>query len=78
MALTSNEGTKKGGELPVNTGVSEENTVYQKNYGEEYRNVINSKANAIIPILDGLTLTQIEDILKEIKDNISRYPILIS
>jgi len=45
MALTSNEGTKKGGELPVNTGVSEENTVYQKD-----------KPNWVYPIRPNLNI----------------------
>lgn len=69
MALTSNEGTKKGGELPVNTGVSEGLPLIKNNLLTiEEVGVI---ANKMLVHLEGLNKNSVDLVLEWIKNTVN-------
>ena len=43
--------------------------------GDKYRKVIDDKVKKILPLLNGLSLNQIEDIFKECNEAVKRFPI---
>lgn len=64
MAITQNEGSKKKVTTPLNTGVSGELPLIKNNIGEQNNSLLEDKANTILPLLNGLNMAQIEEILR--------------
>ena len=63
MAITSNSGTKKVVELPVNTGVSGENTVHQIFSDKEI-------TAQLFEVIKGLQSSRVKHLLKLMLDEI--------